>query len=481
MRKICDPQLKFGQVSIEDIVFDVRSRDEITELLMCFQAILTNSDLRTKVFEILRKMTPANIDKQNGRPGMDFWTIFVLGTLRLVCKWDFDKLVEIANNHKRLRMILLHHPDDDTLYALRTVAGNIALLTPELLDEINRAVIKYGHDLVGKRTDESLFGSCDSFPSETNVHFPTDIHLLFDALRKILTLIPGINRKGWRKWKKLVKNAKKRWRAAQQQKNRSAKSEKAKAELEKLIVKAHLEFIAYARTIVERACETLDSISDTDVVTYLRAEEIWEYIRHANRQIDQIERRVVLGESIPHAEKVFSIFGEHTKWIKKGKAGVPQQLGLNVCIVKDQYGFILHHRVMENETDDKIAVPIIRETVDRFPEFSGCSFDKGFHSTANQKALSEILKRVVLPRKGKLTKEAKEIENTSEFKERRRKHSAVESSIAALANHGLDRCPDHGITGFKRYVALGVLARNMQMVGHIIRENALRRLKRRAA
>ena len=481
MRKIFEPQLKLGQVPIENIDFDLRSRDEITELLICFQAIFTNPDLRNEVFDILRKMLPAHVDKKNGRPGMDFWKIFVLGTLRLVCNWNFDKLVEIANNHIRLRMTLFHTREDDFLYALRTVAGNIVLLTPEILDEISLVLVKYGHRLVGKRPNEALFGSADSFPAETNVHFPTDIHLLFDALRKIITLIPGTNRKGWRKWKKLAKKAKKLWLDAQRPKNRSAKTEKAKAELEELIIKAHLEFIAYARTIVERATETLSSISDTDVVTYLRAEEIWGFIRHANRQIDQIERRVVNGESIPHAEKVFSIFEEHTRWIKKGKAGVPQQLGLNVCIVKDQYGFILHHRVMESETDDKIAVPIIRETIDRFPEFSGCSFDKGFHSPANQKELSEILECVVLPRKGKLTKETAEIENSSEFKERRRKHSAVESSIAALANHGLDRCPDHGLTGFKRYVALGILARNMQIIGHIIREREQKRLRRRTA
>jgi hypothetical protein len=481
MRKIYEPQLKLGQVPIEDIIFDLHSRDEITELLICFQAIFTNPDLRTEVFGILRKMLPAHVDKKNGRPGMDFWKIFVLGTLRLACNWDFDKLVEIANNHKRLRMTLFHAPEDDFLYALRTVAENIALLTPEILGEISRAVIRHGHCLVGKMPGEKLFGSCDSFPSETNVHFPTDISLLPDALRKIITPIPGTNRKGWRKWNNLPNKAKNLWRASQQQKKRSAKSEKARAELEELIIKAHLAYIAYARTIVERAGRTLDTISDTDVVTCLRAGEIWKFIRHANRQIDQIERRVVLGESIPHAEKVFSIFEEHTRWIKKGKAGVPQQLGLNVCIVKDQYGFILHHRVMETETDDKIAVPIIRETIDRFPEFSVCPFDRGFHSPANQKDLAEILDRVILPRKGRLTKEAEETENASEFKEGRRKHSAVESSIAALANHGLDRCPDHGIRGFKRYVALGVLARNMQIVGHIIRQKERKRLKRLAA
>ena len=40
------------------------------------------------------------------------------------------------------------------------------------------------------------------------------------------------------------------------------------------------------------------------------------------RQIDQIKRRVIEGEKIPHTEKVFSLFQPHTEWISKGKAGV---------------------------------------------------------------------------------------------------------------------------------------------------------------
>ena len=48
-------------------------------------------------------------------------------------------------------------------------------------------------------------------------------------------------------------------------------------------------------------------------------------------------------------KKVFSIFEEHTEWISKGKAGVPQELGLCVCILEDQHGFILHHHVMEKQ------------------------------------------------------------------------------------------------------------------------------------
>ena len=100
--------------------------------------------------------------------------------------------------------------------------------------------------------------------------------------------------------------------------------------------------------------------------------------------MDQTTRRVIHGEVIPHEEKVFSIFEPHTEWISKGKAGVPVELGVKVCILEDQHQFILHHRVMEKETDEQVCIPMVVEAKKRFPKLNACSFDKGFHSPANQ-------------------------------------------------------------------------------------------------
>ena len=114
-------------------------------------------------------------------------------------------------------------------------------------------------------------------------------------------------------------------------------------------------------------------------------------MQHAQRQIDQTKRRVILGETIPHAEKVLSIFEPHTEWVSKGKAGVPVELGLRVCILEDQHQFILHHRVMEKETDDQVTVTMVTEAKKRHAKLNACSFDKGFHSPENQIALKEHL------------------------------------------------------------------------------------------
>ena len=104
--------------------------------------------MREEVFSLLEEIILADLN--NGRPGMELWKILVLGTLRLSCNLDFDKLQELANNHKRLRQMLGHPTSDESYYALQTLKDNVALLTPQILDRINQVVVKAGHSLVKK-------------------------------------------------------------------------------------------------------------------------------------------------------------------------------------------------------------------------------------------------------------------------------------------------------------------------------------------
>ncbi len=287
---------------------------------------------------------------------------------------------------------------------MQTVKDNVGLFTDEIFDKINQIVVQHGHAVIGNA--DVLNGGCDSFVVETDVHFPTDICLLLDALRKIIFLIMALCKENgitvWRKGMFNFRKIKRLFTQISRMKHSSSKKPEKREERNQLIKKVHELYLGLAQAIVDKAVESLSSLSgaDIDEITKLKIGEIRRFIAHAQRQIDQIRRRVIDGVTIPHHEKVFSIFEEHTKWICKGKAGVPQESGLNVCIVKDQFGFILHHQVMENESDVLIAVPIIQKTKERFENFNSCTFDKGFHSPANQKKLSELSEKVILPRKG---------------------------------------------------------------------------------
>jgi hypothetical protein len=328
--------------------------------------------------------------------------------------------------------------------------------------------------LLKKKDGEKLRGRCDSFVVETNVHYPTDINLLYDAMRKVITLaadlctLSGLTE--WRQSSHNLKNIKRLFRRAQKLKRSTSKDPRKKKEREKVIIEAHQEYIDIAKSFLKKTRNTIKKVNGGGVMAIAIIFAIEEYMKHADRQIDQIYRRVIEDEVIPHDEKVFSIFETHTEWISKGKAGVPVELGLKVCVLEDQYGFILHHQVMQNETDEQVAVPMVKQAQNKFPGLSTCSFDKGFHSPGNQKDLLEYLDFVVLPKKGKLSQKDKEREHSEEFIKTRYQHAAVESAINALEVHGLDRCPDHGRHGFNRYISLAILARNIQQLGVRIRK-----------
>ena len=64
-------------------------------------------------------------------------------------------------------------------------------------------------------------------------------------------------------------------------------------------------------------------------------------------------RRVLLGETVPNEDKIFSIFEPHTELIKRGKQPNPIQYGHNVLVVEDAAGFICHYEVMANGVLDQ--------------------------------------------------------------------------------------------------------------------------------
>lgn len=87
---------------------------------------------REEVFEILEGIVSEGTDHNRGRSGMELWRILVLDPLRLNCDWDYDKLKEIADNHRTLRLMPGHGIWDESSYPLQTLKDNVSLLTPEV-------------------------------------------------------------------------------------------------------------------------------------------------------------------------------------------------------------------------------------------------------------------------------------------------------------------------------------------------------------
>jgi IS5 family transposase len=201
---------------------------------------------------------------------------------------------------------------------------------------------------------------------------------------------------------------------------------------------------------------------------------------HIDKHIDLVRRRIIFQETIPHDEKIFSLFEPYTEWIKKGKIRNQVELGLRIAVATDQYGFILGYRVIQHEQDVDIAVPFAKELLSQYA-IASISFDKGFWSPKNYDKLANLVDKLIMPKKGKLNKLEQQRQQDKTFRALRHQHAAVESAINCLEHHGLNRCPDKGLDGFRRYTALGVLAYNLHKLGNILLEQEKKQLSKSPA
>jgi len=219
MRKRFDAQIGLGQTPIENVTIPLISRDELPPVLRGLQWIFKTSEVNQEIFELLEGKIIG--DKQDtGRPGMDLWHILVLAVVRLGLGCDYDRLEHIANYDGLVREImgLPSFGGGEQQFHHKTISDNICHIDAEVLEKINAIVVQHGRKTFkksGKGKEEKLEIKTDSYVLESNVHYPTDCNLLWDAARKCVELLGRLHEKldlpGWRKgkyWKRQVKNAK---------------------------------------------------------------------------------------------------------------------------------------------------------------------------------------------------------------------------------------------------------------------------------
>ena len=208
MREVQRRQFHLGQAPIGQIWIDPKSRDDIPAVLKGLQHIWGEEALRARLFALLDEHILPEADRTVGRPGMELWQILVLGVLKQGLGCDFDRLHDLANHHATIRAFLGHGDFvDKTRYEYQTVVDNVSLLTPELLSAVGQLVVESGHKVARKKPGEPLRGRCDSFVVETDVHYPTDVSLLWDAMRCVLRETGEAAGQhavgGWRQWRHL--------------------------------------------------------------------------------------------------------------------------------------------------------------------------------------------------------------------------------------------------------------------------------------
>jgi transposase, IS5 family len=472
MRKRFEPQLSLNQVPIEKVIIPLKSRDELPPILAGLQWIWQNPAVKEPILALVEEKVSGG-KKATGRPGLHLWQIVVLGVVRLGLDCDYDRLEYLANYDSLLRQILGVSPmltADEKPFHHKTLSDNVCHVDEDLLRQINALVVQAGRPLFKKKADgspEPLEIKVDTYVLETNVHFPTDLNLLWDAQRKCLDLIEDLEQhhpvSGWRKaadWHGKLKGQMRQVSRAGQGggKNKEARVKAA----------AHV-YVASSYTFESKVFTSLLALRNQPLswleegpllaLDYFHS----ELIRH----LDLVERRLLHGETIAHAEKVFSLFEPHTEWIAKGKLFPSVELGHRLLVATDQHELIVDYQTLEQTSEVDALVPLADRLLGRYgsDQIASLSTDQGFSRTADRELLELYISQVVIPKRGKLSEADQARQSQKTFRALRHQHAAVESDIHCLEHHGLNRCPDKGWPGYQRYAGFGVLAYNLHKIG----------------
>jgi IS5 family transposase len=476
MRMRFNPQLRLDCPPIEEVKLNLNCRDEIVPILRALQHIYGDSKLRRGILDLVGEDVNPETSNEHGRPGMDYWQIAVLAAVRLGCDLDYDKLQDLAEQHRNLRLLMgIGDWQEEVDFDWRRIRDNICHLRPETLTKINYLVVAAGHELAPEAV-KTVRG--DTFVVETNIHYPTESSLIGDGLRKVLPLAAELAEQhglsGWRQHEHMLKNVRKLV-----QKIGRASRAKGKGSPERL-KKLYRELLDLAKDLLKRAEQLLvklafqvqDSQAEILSVSAMPlAIGLQHYLELTRKVCDTAKRRVLLGETVPNAEKIFSIFEPETELIKRGKQAKPIQYGHNVLVIEDAVGFICEYQVVgKGVLDQDLVVPVMKKLQKRLGgKIKRASFDRSFHTPENQQALAEIVRTPCIASKGQEKGRKQQKEGTVAFRKARQNHPGVESAIGAMeSGNGLERCRDKSDRGYERYVGLGVLGRNLHTLGKLL-------------
>jgi hypothetical protein len=452
-------QQYFGCPAVTQVALNVNCRDRMIPILRALQQIYSRPQLRRKALDLIAQDVSEDTDPGHGRPGLTLWQILVLASVRLGCNFTYDHLQDLAENHSNLRLIMQVMPDwEEESFGFRRIRDNVCRVRPETIEAINHLIVAEGH------------------VAETNIHYPTESSLILDGLRKILRWAPELASllevTGWRQHKSLWKKAKKAGREI----GRINKDGDYQVPLQK----SYEKLLGIAEMVLSRTQELLEeSLHNAPAggagtlageAAFLQ-EELFYWHAATTQVCSTAWRRVMQGETVPNADKLFSLSEPDTELIKRGKASQPIQYGHKVLVIEDALGFICHYKIVPLATDDReILIPEFKTLRQRLRRRIGsASFDRGFHSPDNQAQLAKLVAHPCLPTLGVKQAAEQEAQASIQFRQARRKHSGIESAIGALqSGNALAKCRDHSQVGYARYIGLGILGRNLIILGKLL-------------
>ena len=468
MRKSFSSQQRFDCRGVLGVQLNLECRDEMIPILAALQHIYSQPERRDAILDLVVEDVNQDSRDDVGREGMDYWQILVLAAVRLGCNLDYDKLQDLAEQHRNLRHILgIGDWREATDFGWRRIRDNVCLLKPATIEKISHSIVAAGHRLQPEAAQQAR---ADTFVVETNIHWPSESTLIRDGVRKIIgrcvRIASLMNLPGWRQALHLFRKVRKHSRNIERISSRKGPRYEERIQVE------YRKLLKLSGKVTRRASQLLQAAkAHQALAASSQVEELRVFLARTEQVRGTARRRILKGETVPNSEKLFSMFEPHTQLYKRGKAGEPVQFGRLVLVFEDAVGFITHAYLLgRHEHDRDVVVPQTRIVQDRLGgAIEEASFDRGFHTPENQRQLATIVAKPCLPKPGAKQSAEQSRDATIAFRQARDRHAGVESAIGALqSGNGLERSRDRTELGFERYVFLGILGRNLHVLGKLV-------------
>ena len=106
MRRPFSQQQRLDCQTVSDVKLNLNCRDEIIPILRALQYVYQEQELRDEILSLISDDVNRQTRDDCGREGMEYWQIAVLAAVRLGCDLDYDKLQDLAEQHRTLRQIM---------------------------------------------------------------------------------------------------------------------------------------------------------------------------------------------------------------------------------------------------------------------------------------------------------------------------------------------------------------------------------------
>lgn len=333
----------------------------------------------------------------------------------------------------------------------------ISAIKPATWEKINHHLLRHAKE---SKVESGSMVRVDSTVTETPIHTPSDSTLLWDSVRTLARLFERAQAMAVTvnfPWHNHCRVAKKRMRAIQYTRGADKKA-RLYADL--------LEVVRKTLGYIDGVHETLLRASVPLVSEWAWRAEVDHYQTLILRVIDQTERRVFRGESVPASEKVLSIFEEHTDIIVKGGRDVQYGHKLNLSTGKS--GLVLDVVIEDgNPADADRFIPMLDRQIEIYGKAPRqIAADGGYASLGNlAEAKSRGVQDVAFHKKRGLEIE-KMVRSKWVYRKLRNFRAGIEAGISYLKrSFGMDRCTWKGLTHFEAFVWSAVVAHNLVVLG----------------